>query len=406
MTVDILVNVPIRLGVAETLGPYDERLVMKGNYRSFHVPILIGDFSPKLRRLINLYVIRKASDGRKDLTPTVKAFKVWVRWLIDYNINPFSSYEFKYDSPTYGFRQYLIERVSSETLSSSTANAYILVIKDFYDMLDYEGIVNSENYYKSKLSIVDGYRKVQSSDLAIRVVKAGGKSLKPLNEKTQAKLLSLMENQSEEFKLILKLMLTCGLRLSEVITLPESIFREELFQGESVIRGLKIGPSVNVETKFSKEREIFFTSNLLEQVLDYKNSKRYSLRKLKRESRNPLGAKSSRLFISKTGRDFSKQAFYSAWFRLKKEYERKYCDIFPHKPHDLRATFANNLIKFAMNIEPGNQEVCISVTKYFMGHVDEKTTLKYVSFFHQEGFANCIAQVMDEFFSTALKDEL
>jgi integrase len=407
MFINILDTVPVRLGRAIDLSSSNSRLELDGNHAIVNIPIIIGDFDSNLRNLINHYILSKASSGKKDLSSTAKAFQLWVRWLIDHDINPLIMPKSKIDSPTYGFRHYLTERiVEHRNLSSSTANSYILVIKNFYDMLDNEDIVDKSVYYKSKVSIVDGYRKVLSSDLAIRVEKKRDDALTPLNTQTQLKLRKLLVTLDSHFALLLNLMIHSGLRLNEVLSLPESLFSEDFIPNDpsqKLINGLMIGPATGVKTKLSITRELFITSSMLELVIDYKFSNQYLIKKAKLKNSLFYNEINSPLFLTINGKIFSKSAFYSSWSRMKASYFDRYGEIFSHKPHDLRATFATNLIKYAMQVEPNNQQACIDITRYYMGHKNERTTLKYIKFEHRKEMADKVANIMDLFVLEALE---
>ncbi|TOB83856.1 hypothetical protein CGJ97_24285, partial [Vibrio parahaemolyticus] len=140
-----------------------------------------------------------------------------------------------------------------------------------------EGIVQQKHFYRSKLSIIDGYRKLQSSDLAIRVSRALEGNLRPLDHETQRKALQVVEQENEEFKLAFKLMMFSGLRLNESLSFPSFLLLDECFpiDGSKLIRGVNIGPMYGVKTKFSKERELFITVRLAEEIVNYQLSDRY-----------------------------------------------------------------------------------------------------------------------------------
>ncbi|EKO3838381.1 hypothetical protein NTE14_004100, partial [Vibrio harveyi] len=230
MDIAILSNVPVKLGQAKPLKSKLDSLSMEGGFQTVEIPILIVTSNPYLQNLINLFLLDKASNNYKDLSSVAKAMKTWVRWLIENRVDPFAIAKTKSKSPTYGFRQYLLERVHEKSnLKSSTANKYMLTIEAFYKMLAQEGIVQQKHFYRSKLSIIDGYRKLQSSDLAIRVSRALEGNLRPLDHETQRKALQVVEQENEEFKLAFKLMMFSGLRLNESLSFPCFLLLDECF---------------------------------------------------------------------------------------------------------------------------------------------------------------------------------
>ncbi|GAA5218328.1 site-specific integrase [Corallincola platygyrae] len=372
------------------------QITMRGQYKNVQIPVLTGVTNRTLCRQINLFILKKASEGKKDLLPTAKAMKSWTSWLQEKNLDPFKPTILKYESPTYGYRQYLLERISEEnSLSSSTANNYILIIKSFYEMLEEEKIISTSDFFQYRKSIVDGYRKIKSSDLSIRVARKQIPSLCPLPKEKQENLLKIISADNAQTSTIIKLMMQCGLRVSEVLSIPYSLFNEDILDKNetSLIGGITIGPRYGVKTKFSKEREVFMTKSFLSEIVELKYSKtlleRLSKYKIKNNTKVPP------LFITKNGTEMSKQAFYSSWYRLKVKYKSVFGEEFTYRPHDLRATFATELLTIAMQLEPNNLEACIEFVKYYMGHKDEKTTLKYIRFLNRQSLASSVAEIID-----------
>ena len=406
MKIDILYDIPVRLGEASALKSELDSLSFNGDYKTTQIPILTGDFNSVLRDRINLFLLHKASAGHKDLSSMAKAFKTWVRWLIDKKIDPFSVPKVKYKSPTYGFRQYLIERITEDnSLKTSTANSYILVIKGFYESLYDDGVLDKSHFYRHKISTINGYRKLQSSDLAIRVTRSVD-NLTPLNHETQLKALNLLKGQSINFQLVFKLMVFCGLRLSEALSFPCGLIKEELFpnDGSKLIKGITIGPSHGVNTKFGADRELFLTVRLAHEILDHEFSLDHSIIRKNYIERRKLESKHIPLFVNKGSNHYSKSAFYSSWSRFKRLYKEIYNHEFQHSPHDLRATFATNLLEVALHSSPKNVDTCIETTRLYMGHRNIETTLKYIRFVNKRKTANDVAEIMDKYIFEVFKE--
>ncbi|AUW04410.1 tyrosine-type recombinase/integrase [Vibrio campbellii] len=407
MKIDILYDVPVRLGEASALESELGTLSFKSDYKTIQIPILIGDFHSGLRDRINLFLLHKASDNHKDLSSMAKAFKTWVKWLVDEKIDPFSVPKFKFKSPTYGFRQHLIERVTeNHNLKTSTANSYMLVIKAFYETLYEDGILDKSHFYHHKTSIINGYRKLQSSDLAIRVRRSVDGNLNPLNREVQLNALKLLKNQNKNFQLVFKLMILCGLRLSEALSFPCKLLREELFpnDGSKLIRGVTIGPAHGVQTKFDTDRELFITVILANEILDHEFSIDYIKNKTNYLEKRKEKSKHIPLFIGKSYNNYSKEAFYSSWVRFKNSYQEMFNEKFDHRPHDLRATFATNLLKVALYSFPNNIDTCIETTRIYMGHRNTDTTLKYIKFLNRKKTANDVAEVVDKYILEVFKE--
>nr|WP_301338161.1 site-specific integrase [Vibrio sp. 99-70-13A1] len=336
-----------------------------------------------------------------------KAFKTWVVWLVDKKIDPFSVPRVKYKSPTYGFRQHLIERINEEkSLKTSTANSYTLVIKGFYETLYDDGILDKSNFYRHKISTINGYRELQSSDLAIRVNRPVDNNLTPLSHETQLKALNLLQGQTKNFQLVFKLMIFCGLRLSEALSFPCRLIKEELFPNDSskIIKGINIGPSHGVNTKFGADRELFMTVRLAHEILDHEYSFNLSLIREDYIERKCLTSKITPLFLNKSRKHYSKSAFYSAWARFKSLYKKTYHHEFQHGPHDLRSTFATNFVEVALHSSPDSIDTCIETVRLYMGHQSIETTLKYIRFVNKRKTANNVAEIMDRYIFDVFKE--
>lgn len=396
MTVEILVNVPVRLGAISPLKSPHDKPCMVGHFKEVNMPVLVGS-NNQIVYLSNLFLINEVSEGKIDSLPAAKALKTWLNWLLLNNIEALLITKIKLDSPTHGFRYYLLNRVQEkEDLSRSTANAYIQVIKRFYDWLDLEGLVDKHNFYNHKFSIVDGVRKIQSSDLAIQIQKSPEQSLSPLTEQVQNQFLKLVELETIEFQLAIKLMMLCGLRKQEALSFPKGLIKEEhvINEDSQIIKGIYIGPQNGVKTKFSSYRELFITRTLVEDILDYSISPRYK----KRFKKNKILYKRYPPLLN-----YSEDAFYSAWYRLKKKYYGVYNSMFNHTPHDLRATFATNLMKSALKVTNKNTQIALDITRYYMGHKREETTLMYLKFINRNEVSNQVATVMDQFVLNAIE---
>ncbi|OEE33943.1 hypothetical protein A1QO_08850 [Vibrio genomosp. F10 str. ZF-129] len=395
MSVDILVNVPVRLGTVSPLKSPHDKLCMAGHFKEVNMPVLIGSEN-QIVYLSNLFLINEVSEGKVDSLPAAKALKTWLNWLLLNNIDALLTTKIKLDSPTHGFRNYLLNRVQErEDLSRSTANAYIQVIKRLYDWLDLEGLVDKHNFYNHKLSIVDGFRQIHSSDLAIQIQKSPEQSLSPLIEQVQNQFLQLIKLETIEFQLAIKLMMFCGLRKQEALSFPMGLIKEEHVTEEDsqIIKGICIGPQNGVKTKFSSYRELFITRTLVENILDYSISPRCK----KRINKSVGQSKRHPPLLN-----YSEDAFYSAWYRLKKKYYGVYNSTFNHTPHDLRATFATNLMKSALKVTNRNTQIALDITRYYMGHKREETTLMYLKFISRNDVSNQVTTIMDQFVSDAI----
>ncbi|MCG9770725.1 tyrosine-type recombinase/integrase [Pseudoalteromonas piscicida] len=381
MLISLVNDVTVRVGKINRSQSFDEPLSFSSNFRIVKVPLFHG-FDERLIFLVNNFIVLKACRGCRDLSTTAKALYTWMTWLSDNNVQALDEGKYKIVSPTYGFRQFLLDRViEQKTLSSTTANSYILVIKSFYQMLDEEKLIKQELFFKRRLSVIDGFRKITASDLTIPSPRSN--PLNPLTKSEFSHFIQLIELESPPFRLAIKLMLFSGLRLGEALSFPCALITESTLaqcEDKYLVRGLRIGPSNGTKTKFSKERDLFLTTRLANEILNFEIGKK------------PFRG---RLFQSNLGRPYTKCAFYSSWYRLKKKYFDCFGANFNHKPHDLRATFATSLLNIAINEVGVSAEIALDVTRNFMGHCSEKTTLRYTNYINDRSVSNKVAEVVD-----------
>jgi len=403
---EILNGVEVRLGEISQLASSGAEPVFVQGYQTCSIPVVIGDIDDRLWQLIHIYLLEKASAGLKDLQPKARAFLSWLKFIQHRGINPFSSPRMRQYHPTYAYRAYLRSRVDGEAtpgLSGSTASAYMNVIRAFYEFLIGHGVIEGE-FFKYKNKRVPGYRQVKSTDLAIRIPRKHGSSLNPLEESQFREFLALLDNCTVEYKLMMQLMVLSGFRVGEACSVTARVFDEDsvVYEGR-LARGIYIGPSFNVQTKFGVTREAFITDSQFNDIRDYIESDRYSVRlskwrsKYSEESMAPL-------FLSESGNPLSSQTFYSYWYRFKGILTSE-VKGFDHKPHDLRATFATNFLSLAIRRFPDKVDECLETVKTWMGHKSISTTLKYIGFINKREVSDGVALIMDDFISGVFSDE-
>jgi integrase len=405
---EIINDVPYRYGVIFEVNDGDSELSFKKGYRTVRVPVILGIKDQVLSEHIHRYIVYKAVSNRKDLKPYSKAFLSWCRFLCEHDIKPFTNAFSRIVHPTYGYRNYLIELVISNKLASSTASSYINTIKSFYEMLGKENYLSVDDYFQYETTHLNNYRKVQSTDLSIRVVNQKNKSLKPLNEQAQAAFNEHLKTCEMSFQLMLRFLIQSGLRLQEMLTLPASLFMENSLSSSksNLIRHQKIGPFNGVKTKFGKERELFITRGFYEDVIDYLISEKYESLIWKWRTNHGDNCDHEPLFITAQGNCYNSNAFYQKWYKLKVKLGISFQKFkFNYKPHDLRATFATNFLMTALKNTPNNPSVAIGSLKYWLGHNSEETSMKYVEFLNNNEVSNAVASVMDEFINDAVYDE-
>ena len=368
----IITNIHARYGRVSKLDATEPKLKFEPGFLYAEIPYISGIQNRKLSRYVHFYLMDKAILQARDLKPLARAFLRWIRWLEDNGLDPFTPGTLKYQSPTYGFREYLLGAVRQGRIASSTAAVYISVIRRFYVFLGKCGELAASSFFTLVEKVVDGRRKVISSDLAIRITSTTKRTINPLNDAEVHILDEALKSESGLFSLMIVLMKNCGLRLDEMLTLPSSLFTEEYLASvpvsELTIRGLHIGPRCGVHTKFGMTRELFITRRLYEQVLDYLADEEYEKKIQKWRARQGFR---HRLARSAPG------------------------NVFRHKPHDLRATFATHFLRSALSCYPDQAANALGTVKYWMGHKSENTTMKYIVFLQQNQISDAVAGVMD-----------
>ena len=374
---EILRRVPYRSGVMHELAEGESEIRFLDGGKLYYIPCIVGMVNQRLSEYIHYFIVEKAIAGRKDLVPYAKAFLFWGRWLENECVDPFENNVNKLKHPTYGYLYHIRHQVKENRIASSTASNYMNVIRSFYETIHGLGVIESvAGFFQYERSIIDGYRMVQTSDLSIRIVSKQRKSLKPLNEIEQKTVSTLVSQENKSFGLKIKLMMNSGLRLDEVLTLPSGIFDEGLLaitEG-NLIRGTYIGPSIKVHTKFGKERELFISRVLYEEILDYIVSDEYEY--LLRRWRLKYGddQKYEPLFITRNGQLYSSATFYSKWYKFRTSAANTLSVAeFKHKPHDLRATFATNFLVSALKHFPDMTSSALATVQYWMGHENIST---------------------------------
>lgn len=221
-----------------------------------------------------------------------------------------------------------------------------------------------------KISTLREYFKFLYSEKDISSLPTGNitspKQQKPLPKYLSAEeikqLIDTSRRSSEirwqRISVMIELMYACGLRVSELVTLPESCINFE--RKQILIRG-----------KGSKERLIPIASSAIDSMLIYLNLREKFLKS---------GRKSQWLFPSRSrSGHFTRDAFYKD---LKELAAR--CGIPPSKisPHTLRHSFATHLLNNHANLRAVQQMLghsSISTTEIYTHIIDDsliKTVLK------------------------------
>jgi integrase len=399
----LITGVPVRIGTVSLLSLEDQQLSFDAGYKTAHIPYISGIKHKRLSDLIHHYLVEQIQNGAMDLSSHGRAFFSWVKWMQFHNIDPFVASPIPRFHPTYGFRHHLIERTKSDSakiqLATSTASTYINHIKNFYQHLGRINELDASEFFQHERSIVDGNILVETSDLSISRISTHTKSLNPLSREEVMAFHKTLSLQAVDFQLMCRLMMYSGLRIKEVLSLPRSLFEEELLAVSEgpLIRGLLIGKRINgVQTKFGKQRELFISRKLYEDVIDFVLDDTVSSRLSKWRAIHGDGNKHEPLFINRNGHNYKTEAFYSRWYRCTRQIRQSNSLRFIHKPHDCRATFGTSFLQAATRSEVSITQA-LGALKVWMGHSQVSTTLKYIKYLERNEISNLVADVMDNF---------
>ncbi|WP_255322680.1 hypothetical protein [Enterobacter asburiae] len=157
---------------------------------------------------MHFYLMDKAILQARDLKPLARAFLRWIRWLEDNGLDPFTPGTLKYQSPTYGFREYLlgaVRRAHRLIHRGGVHQRYPTVLR----ISGKCGELAASSFYVGR-KVVDGRRKVISSDLAIRITSTTKRTINPLNDAEVHILDEALKSESGLFSLMIVLMKIVG----------------------------------------------------------------------------------------------------------------------------------------------------------------------------------------------------
>lgn len=340
--------------------------------------------------------------------------------------------------PTYCFRSTdLLNAAREGKLALSTANMYIRHVIQFYlwAIENHHLIIRSEKEAPFKLRFIDYPGNdllahlrpriaVQTSDLRIRIPDRSSfapPSLTPLTRDHLVLLASQLCHQSTEFSLMTRLACESGLRLKEVCTFTvEALSRGRPASGSCNRYYLSLGPDNGVSTKFRKKRTIEVSAPLMHALQHYAISERrlHRLSKLnalaEKWQREPAllseiqrqsceqAAGFDPLFISQQGNCIQPSVLTARWIAFRNEIART-TPGFCYRFHDLRSTYATYRLHDLLNggLSEGDALDCLMG---WMGHKDEKTTLKYIRYLRTQEILKTTLSSLDALMDLAVRE--
>ena len=329
--------------------------------------------------------------------------------------------------PTYGFKKHLREAYKKGDIARSTANSYMGVVIKFYKFylarnhpfehppFKYEIVKVSTSgtheYMRNKLIHVD------TTDLRLKLPNDTSyyglsRKLLPMShqewrvaEKYYKELQTGVSNRgnntksvalSQEFQIAIELSRYCGLRRSEIITLPvNTIYKpnSEQLRKNYLINadGLTLDPKAGVATKNGTVRIAEIPSELMQRLYQYTNSARYIQRRKLYEESKTKEKYSPPLLLNQLGKPYSPKSIDARWGELRNAI-RTELPNFGHKFHNLRSTYAVERLNELLNtgLKEGK---ALDYLQSVMGHKSRATLLGYLKLSEEVVTANEIHEI-------------
>lgn len=411
---------------------------VKGNIGS--LPTLFnGDGS--FNHEANSYLFyQKAVKDAKDLNPCSQALYAYYQFLEDEKLAWDAFPPVKRLKPTYLFRSHLLKQIKKGDLAHSTASVRMNQIVNYYKWLMHDGYLKIKNEKEAPfkmefvsvqstgmLAHISPTFTVETSDLRIKVPKdASSKNIRPLSPLSQESLSILTQclpNASEELRLQVLISIDTGMRIQEVATLSLNALdtATPLVESEHRYEIVLSPQSTGVQTKYSKQRRVEISSELLTTLNEYRTSERRIKRlnklnarleslpedksSLKQETieRLELCERHEPLFVSEQGNPVTAKSIEARWTELRTSI-KKTSPSFIHRFHDLRSTYGtyrlNDLLEAGLT-----PTECMELLMGWMGHRNESTTWKYLRYLQRKEAFKVKFGILDSIMHEALGGE-
>jgi len=358
---------------------------------------------------------QKAIKAAKDLSPCAQALQAYYQFLEDKGLAWDTFPPIKRLKPTYLFRSHLLKQIKNGELAHSTASVRMNQIVNYYKWLMHDGYLRIMNEKEAPfkmefvsiqstgmLAHISPTFTVETNDLRIKVPKdASSKNIRPLSPLAQESLNILTQhlpNASEELRLQVLISIDTGMRIQEVATLSLSALDTATPLAESQHRyEIILSPqSTGVQTKYSKQRRVEISSELLTTLLEYRTSERRLKRgskldqklealseiadTLKQETieRLKLAERHEPLFVSEQGNPVTAKSIEARWTEFRAKIKKSH-PTFTHRFHDLRSTYGTYRLSDLLEAGLSSLE-CMELLMGWMGHRNESTTWKYLRY--------------------------
>ena len=383
---------------------------------------------------------QKAIKAAKDLSPCAQALQAYYQFLEDKGLAWNTFPPVKRLKPTYLFRSHLLKQIKNGELAHSTASVRMNQIVNYYKWLLHDGYLKikseKEAPFKTEfvsvqstgmLAHVSPTFTVETSDLRIKVPKdASSKNIRPLSPLAQESLNILTQqlpNAPKELRLQVLLSIDTGMRIQEIATLSLNALDTATPLTESEHRyEIVLSPqSTGVQTKYSKQRRVEISSELLTTLNEYRTSerriKRVNKLNAKLESlpegesslkqyaieRFELCERHEPLFVSEQGNPVTAKSIEARWTEFRASL-KKTSPSFTHRFHDLRSTYGTYRLSDLLEASLSPIE-CMELLMGWMGHRSESTTWKYLSYLKRKEAFKVKFGILDSIMHEALGGE-
>tara|TARA_R110002124_G_scaffold147630_1_gene312943 strand:- start:13378 stop:14562 length:1185 start_codon:yes stop_codon:yes gene_type:complete len=353
------------------------------------VPILVNDQMEIVKPVFRFLIYLVIQDGRIQSMKTIRSYASTLydyfsfleandlHWNEPY-LNDSQNFSISAVALYRNWSRSLLKKNGLRTVSDSTINLRLSVLKRFYSYCYDSGLIGYEPWetlfkiesekMPSFLRHTRGQRVIRSNDLVLKTFKLPPKLLSLDQCKT---LIHAIDNK--ELKLMTKLILSTGLRKDEVISFEKSsLFEPNMFEPNRRIPINLIPKNEGQRTKGSKPRRVFISVPLMKELWDYINFGEGVTRAKIFEKR--YGYNSPFVFLNRFGKTYSETSLNNSYRKLYTGSDNKI--DFKVSPHMLRHTYAT--IELYAESQRTNIVAALAWVKERLGHSSLATTSVYI----------------------------
>lgn len=355
-------------------------------------------------REANIWALRRASDQQTSIQTVASDMSKllsYANFLEENDIDMWAFPRVRQEQALIQYRGHLISNRNEGLLSPSGATHRMRVAVKFYRFLYSEGLIESSRvlWRERRFSFTafdqQGFERtviVNSTNLSIPNRSRKGLRLEdgltPLTDGAIRQLMQIADSYLPiEFKLMLLLGISCGLRIGTICDLKiRTLFNASPDRTSPNNKIINVGPGASppVATKRSVTGQITIPEHVYQSLIEYATSER----RVKRQAKSSV-KDSDLLFLTPKGKPYTAQGGDSspAIRTLTKTVrsiaaEQGNPELSTLKFHQTRATFATRLAKKLLEKHPVN--VVIAFLMAALLHKNEATTMTYIKFVMDE----------------------